>query len=30
MASAVQQKSVLFLIQRQDNTIFLALRNEEG
>ena len=28
MASAVQEKSVLFLIQRQDNTIFLALRNE--
>jgi serine protease Do len=30
MASAVQQKSVLFLIQRQDNTMFLALRNEVG
>jgi serine protease Do len=28
MASAVKEKSVLFLIQRQDNTIFLALRNE--
>ena len=30
MANAVQEKSVLFLIQRQDNTIFLALRNEVG
>jgi serine protease Do len=29
MASAVQQKGVLFLIQREDNTIFLALRKEE-
>ena len=30
MASAVQEKSVLFLIQRQENTFFLALRNEVG
>lgn len=29
MASAVQEKSVLFLIQREDNTIFLALRKEK-
>jgi serine protease Do len=30
IASAVRQKGVLFLIQREDNTMFLALRNEEG
>jgi serine protease Do len=29
MASAAQSKSVLFLVQREDNTIFLALRKEE-
>jgi serine protease Do len=28
MASAIHEKSVLFLVQREDNTIFLALRNE--
>jgi serine protease Do len=30
MASAVREKSVLFVIQRQGNTIFLALRREVG
>jgi len=29
MESAAQGKSVLFLVQRQDNTIFLALRNDK-
>ncbi len=29
MESAVKGKSVLFLVQRQDNTIFLALRNDK-
>jgi len=29
MASAAQSKSILFLVQREDNTIFLALRKEE-
>jgi serine protease Do len=29
IASAAQDKSVLFLVQRADNTIFLALRREE-
>ena len=29
MASAAQSKSLLFLVQREDNTIFLALRKEE-
>jgi serine protease Do len=29
MESAAQGKSVLFLVQREDNTIFLALRKEE-
>jgi len=29
MASTAQSKSILFLVQREDNTIFLALRKEE-
>ena len=29
MASAIQEKSVLFLVQREDNTIFLALRKDK-
>ena len=29
MASATQSKSILFLVQREDSTIFLALRKEE-
>ena len=29
MASAAQSKSILFLVQREDNTMFLALRKEE-
>ena len=29
MASATQRKSILFLVQREDSTIFLALRKEE-
>jgi hypothetical protein len=29
MASATQNKSILFLVQREDSTIFLALRKEE-
>ena len=29
IASAAQSKNILFLVQREDNTIFLALRKEE-
>jgi len=29
MASAPRGKSILFLVQRQDGSIFLALRKEE-
>jgi serine protease Do len=29
MASIAQDKSILFLVQREDNTVFLALRREE-
>jgi serine protease Do len=29
MASVAADKSILFLVQREDNTIFLALRKEE-
>jgi len=29
MASAAQSRSILFLVQREDSSIFLALRKEE-